>query len=160
MVATRCFFLFGDSSLTPHEGVCCGVISYGQGIRRFCMLTLEEGEKTSRISSHLVNAKLVGNSFFFKTKIKGGSGALSAKTLCTVDMRAEDISYFMDKCHASLDWESKFDQAKFLKYSGRPTITPVLKSSNTSTLATSEEVEVKLKVNYDKKVNGLRRPLR
>ena len=38
------------------------------------------------------------------------------------DMRAQDVAYFLTERNAPSDWESKFDRAKFLKYSGGPTI--------------------------------------
>ena len=69
-----------------------------------------------------MKAKLTANTFFVKTKVKGGSGALSAKTLNMADMRAQDIVYFMKEGHAPADWETKFDKAKFLKYSVGPTM--------------------------------------
>lgn len=49
-------------------------------------LSVEEGEKTCEVGSHAVKAKVVGNSFFGKTKVKGGSGALSIKTVRAADM--------------------------------------------------------------------------
>ena len=69
-----------------------------------------------------MKAKLLANSFFVKMKVKGGSGALLAKTLNVADMRAHDIGYFMKERNTPLDWETKFDRAKFLKYSGGPTM--------------------------------------
>ncbi len=73
----RLFFLSGPCQSL----VCCGAISSGQGTRRFCTLTMKEGEKTCGVGSHSVKAKVAENSFFVKTKVKGGSGALSSKTM-------------------------------------------------------------------------------
>ena len=118
------FFLPGVSTLTTHKQVCCGVISSGQGIRRFCTIALETGDDTCGTSSHSVKAKLAANSFFVKTKVKGGSGALSEKTLSVAHMRAQDVGYFLKERNAPSDWETKFDRAKSLKYSGGPTMKP------------------------------------
>ena len=116
------FFLPGVSALTTQKQVCCGVISSGQGIRRFCTIVLETGDDTCGTSSHSVKAKVAANSFFVKTKVKGGSGALMTKTLRVTDMRAQDVSYFLKERNSPSDWETQFDKAKFLKYSGGPTM--------------------------------------
>jgi hypothetical protein len=120
------FYLPGPDSIgfAGDEKVCCGVISSGQGIRRFCTLSMPKGEKTCGVVSHSVKAKLVGNAFFVQTKVKGGSGALSTKTLSLDDIRREDRSYFFDAKLAPEEWEAKFDEAKLLKYSaGGPAMT-------------------------------------
>jgi hypothetical protein len=57
------------------EMVCCGVISSGQGMRRFCTSARLKGEKTCGVGSHSVKEKLKTNSFFVRTKVKGGGGA-------------------------------------------------------------------------------------
>ena len=87
------FFLPGVSTLTTHKQVCCGVISSGQGIRRFCTIALETGDDTCGTSSHSIKAKLAANSFFVKTKVKGGSGALSEKTLTLVPGKSGIVAF-------------------------------------------------------------------
>ena len=45
-----------------------------------------------------------------------------AKTLNVADMRAQDVGYFLKERNAPSDWETKFDRARFLKYSRGPTM--------------------------------------
>jgi hypothetical protein len=99
------------------EMVCCGVISSGQGIRRFCTSFCLKGEKTCGVGSHSVKEKLKVNSFFVKTKVKGGGGAaLTSKTLSMDDLLAEDRAYFQGRRHTPAEWASSFDHAKLAKY--------------------------------------------
>jgi hypothetical protein len=50
------FYLPGPDSMgfAGDKKVCCGVISSGQGIRRFCTLSMPEGEKTCGMVSHFI----------------------------------------------------------------------------------------------------------
>jgi hypothetical protein len=98
------------------DTVCCGVISSGQGIRRFCTLPRIEGEPTCGVSSHSVKAVLERNSFYVQTKVKGGSGALTSKTIKVTDMRPEDKAYFQERRFTPAEWECRFDQAKLAMF--------------------------------------------
>jgi hypothetical protein len=92
-----------------------------------------DGENTCGVGSHSAKAKLTGNSFYAKTKMKGGSRALSTKTICVEHMRIEDMPCFVEARHAPSDWESKFDRAKFLKHAGGPFMT-IEKSDDKSSM--------------------------
>jgi hypothetical protein len=48
--------------------VCGGVISSGQGIRRFCTLSPLEGSNICGVSSHSTKAEVMDNSFFVNPK--------------------------------------------------------------------------------------------
>jgi hypothetical protein len=106
----------------PEESVCCGVISSGQGIRRFCTSALLTGEKTCGVGSHVTKERVERGSFFVKTKVKGGGGAaLTSKTIALDHILAEDLAYFQGRRHSPAEWETRFDQAKLAKYgSGKP----------------------------------------
>ena len=111
------FFLEARADSALNETVCCGVISSGQGIRRFCTMTRLEGKPTCGVGTHVIKAKLEGNSFFVKIKVKGGSKALMSNTIQLNEMLQEDIAYFQDQRHAPAEWESRFGRAKLAKHS-------------------------------------------
>jgi hypothetical protein len=118
----------GRETLFYHIGtfgvaVCGGVISSGQGIRRFCTLSPLEGSNICGVSSHSTKAEVVDNSFFVKTKVKGGAGALTSKCICADDMLQEDAIYFQTEKHTPAEWETRFDHAKFAKYGNGPSVT-------------------------------------
>jgi hypothetical protein len=82
------------------ERVCGGIVSSGQGIRRFCTLPPIHGTTNCGVSSHSVKAEVVlHNSFYVKTKVKGGAGALTSKCILADDMRLEDSHYFQTERH-------------------------------------------------------------
>jgi hypothetical protein len=100
----------------PGTKICCGVISSGQGVKRFCLQPVIEGTDGCGTGTHRLKAAVAALAWYITVRIRGNVRAgLVDKYLMREDILMEDRLIFDQESHAPGPWMSRFQVARMAK---------------------------------------------
>jgi hypothetical protein len=100
----------------PGTTICGGVISSGQGVRRFCIQGVVNGTDGCGTGTHRTKADVAARAWHIKVRIRGNVWAgLVNKRLMREDILEEDINIFDQDSHAAGPWMTRFQIARLAK---------------------------------------------
>jgi hypothetical protein len=100
----------------PGMNICCGVVSSGQGVKRFCLQAVIEGTDGCGTGTHRIKAAVAARSWYVKVGIRGNTRAgLLDKRLAQEEILPEDWNLFDTESHAAGDWLSRFQVSRLAK---------------------------------------------
>jgi hypothetical protein len=100
----------------PGTTICCGVISSGQGVRRFCLQGVIKGTDGCGTGTHRTKADIAACAWYLRVRIRGNFWAgLVDKRLMRDDILEEDIGIFNQESHTAGPWITRFQIATLAK---------------------------------------------